>query len=408
MRKILKTTAIVIVFLTTMLALAFTASAGVGGIFLSPYEQPENQVEGASAAAFDLWVTPGMRQEISFNVRNGRDYAVTVELGLNTAITNAGGNINYGATPDQVEFDNSLQFLLSDIASFPGGESHIEIEIPGRTTAIVPITLNVPNEGFDGVILGGVHALLGLTEAEREQGGMIVNRFANVMLIRLSMEGAPPVEPDFALGRVEADVVSSVGSFIARVHNPTPRISSGALASMWVMLAGTDADQALFYHENMPVDFAPHSIFYFILRDREGYGIFPGDYVARVRIEYDGRVWEFDEEFTVTAAAARAVAERAVGQAHMLDLIGTAGPSALTIGLISIAVLLLLAVIYLLLKIRKSQIEQQQSSLEGDDVNTQEKLKRIEDKLARLLDKMEEEEKELPDSSNEESGSDEE
>ena len=357
MRKILRTAAIVTVFLITMLALAFTASAGIGGISLSPYELPPNQIAGSSAASFNLEVTPGTSQQIYFRVRNGREYAVSVELSLNTAVTTAGGRMNYGVNSDIAEHDDSLQFHLDDIARFPGGERELEIEIPGRTSAVVPITLNIPAEGFDGLIQGGVHALVGLTEAEREAGGMIVNRFANIMVMRLRMEGAPPVEPDFTLGQVDADVVSAMSSFIARVHNPMPRLSAGALVSMWIIPVG--ADRAIFYHENNVVDFAPHGIFPFILRDRERHGIFPGDYIARIRVEYDGRVWEFEERFTVTAAAARRMAETAVGQAHMLDLIDT-GPPLLTIVLISLAVLLLLAVIYLLLKTKKNQAAQQQ------------------------------------------------
>ena len=400
MRKILKITAIATVFFITVLALAFTASAGIGGIFLSPYELPENQVEDGSRASFDLYVTPGTTQEIHLNVRNGREYAVMVELGLNTAMTNMGGLITYGATNEQLELDDGVRFLLSDIASFPGGVSSIEIEIPGLTTAIVPITLNIPRDGFEGLLLGGIHSLLGLTQADLEEGGMIVNRFANVMPIRMRVQGGPPIEPDFTLGVVDADVVSAVGSFIARIHNPTPRISAGALASMWIIPVG--ADQAIFYHENMEVEFAPYSIFHFILRDREGYGIFPGDYRARVRVEYDGRVWEFDQEFTVTVAAARAVAEGAVGQAHMLDIIGRPGPPTLVIVLISLAVLLLLAVIYLMLKNMKSNKAAAQQlppppvpgtvspeKAKGDN-GALDKLKGMdEDKLAKMLEQIE-------------------
>ena len=396
MRKILRTAVIVTVFLITMLALAFTASAGVGGVFLSAYEVPPNQVAGSSEANFDLWVTPGQTQEIRFNVRNGRAELVSVEIGLNTAITNAGGRINHGSRPENVEFDDSIQFYLDDFMSFPGGEGSIVIEIPGQTTAIVPITLSIPNEGFEGTILGGIHAQVGVTEEELAQGGMIVNRFANIMQVRLRIQDNYFVEPDFTLGRVDVDVVSAMSSFIARIHNPTPRMSMNALASMWIIPVGTD--QAVFYHENMDVNFAPHSIFHFVLMDREAFGIFPGDYIARVRIEYDGRIWDFEEEITVTAAAARAVAEGAVGQAHMLDIIGRPGPSPLIIALISLAVLLLLAVVFLMLKMKnKGQAVQQQPPANVEPVpqttksdSALDKLKGMdEDKLAKVLEQLE-------------------
>ena len=388
-REILKKTAMVTIFLTTMLALAFTAGAGIGGFSLSAELADGRHVTGN----IELLVTPGETHEVRVHVRNGRDSAIAVELSLNAAITNAGGLINYGTR--DAEFDDSMQYNFGDLAHFPtNGENAITVEIPAMTTAIVPMTVTVPSEGFDGSILGGIHALLGMTEAERAQAGMIANRFANIMPVRLRMEETP-VEPDFALGEIFVDVAAGArGSYIARVHNIAPRIANNALASMWIIPAG--ADQAIFTHENMVVNFAPNAIFHFVVQDRARYGIYPGDYIARVRIEYDGRIWEFEEGFTVTAAAARAIAEGAVGQAHMLDVIGR-GPSVLTIVLISLAVLLLAAVAYLLWKNKKAQAEQQgQPATAGAAPETTgggaiDKLKGMdEDKLAKLLEQMQE------------------
>jgi len=351
MPKMFRITAVAAVFLVTMLALAFTAGASIGGFSISPTNLPENQVDGI-IDFFDLWVTPGQTQEVTFEVRNGRDETITVELSLNSASTIRTGVMVY-SIPDAL-LDDSLEFRLDEIVSFPGGRTEISVEIPGRTAATIPLNVAVPAEGFDGMVLGAVRALMGPIEEDLAQPATIRGRFANTMPIRLRINDIP-VEPGFALGAAGVDVISHRAAYVVHIHNTAPRRSRDALASMWIYPAGSD--QPVFFNENMRVDFAPNAVFAFTLRDEARYGIFPGNYVARVRVEYDDRVWEFEERFTVTMQAAREMAEYAAGQARMLDAIGgSSGPSpALTIALISITVLLLLAIVYLMRKIKRNR-----------------------------------------------------
>ena len=350
MRKAFKTIAIVTVFLTTMLALAFTAGAGLGGFSASPVI-PENQDPNASMATFDFWVTPGMQQEISVNIANQRDEPITVEVNLFTAGTNMNGIIDYFPNPLT---DDSIPFRFEDIATLPSGADNLEI--PARTVATVPINISVPPEGFDGMTLGAVHVLLGITEEERAQAGMIVNRFANAIPVRMRVEGSPRVEePDFYLGEITAEVVSHRAAIIARIHHLAPRMTMGATTSTWIFPAGSDVP--IFSHEYMPTDFAPNAIFPSTMMDLAGYGIQPGNYLARVRIEYDGRVWELERSFTVQAQAAQEVNAGAFNQQVQMPVVAGGGLSTLTIVLIIIGALLIILAVIMLLKSRKNKSE---------------------------------------------------
>ena len=374
MRKTTIMTAMVTVFLATVLALTFTAGAAIGGFALT-IEPPENQAEGVYGF-FDLWVTPGQTQELTLGVRNGRDIPISVEMDINPAATGSAGALQYAE--NYPHLDDSLEYNIRDLVQFGDGTLQMDLDIPAGATAMVPLTLNVPQSGFDGMILGGVHVLLGITQEELDEGGMIVNRFAQVMPIRLRISDVP-AEPDFALGYVRAEVVNYRASFVADIRHTAPRISRGALASMWVYEAGSDLPAMS--HENMSVEFAPNAIMAFTLRDTMGYGIPPGDYRVRVRVEYDGQVWDFEDNATVTAAEARVLAEETIGPQTALGLGGAAGLSlsvpvivAITLG----GVLLLALIIFLIVRAKKKKSTGTQDMLKG--VN--------QDELAKMLEQM--------------------
>ena len=196
MRKAIKLIFIMTVFLTTMLALAFTAGAGLGAFSAHPV-RPENQEPVSSEAEFfDLRVTPGMTQEIVLEVRNFSEDPIFVEITMHTVGTNEAGIVDY-VLPGLS--DDSVPFRLEDVARLPDGADHVVI--PGLATANVPIVLNIPNTSFEGITLGSFRVLLGIDEDEIAEGGMFVNRFSNTVPIRMQMN-SDPVEPDFFLGDV--------------------------------------------------------------------------------------------------------------------------------------------------------------------------------------------------------------
>ena len=389
MRKTIGMTAMVTVFLAAMLAMTFTAGAAIGGFSVSA-NLPENQAEGV-VGFFDLWVDPGDTQEVTINIRNGRDEPISVEMSINPASTSPSGSLHY--TVHEPLFDDSMQYRLNDLASFPGGEVTMDLEIPVGATAVVPVNIQIPDGGFDGMVLGGVHVLLGLTDEERERGGMLVNRFAQVMPIRLRINGTEHFEPDFALGFVRAEVVAGVSNFRANIHHTSPRISRNALGSMWVYQAG--GDTPIMSHVDTRINFAPNTVFEFTLRDRARHGIPAGDYRARIQIEYEGQFWNFEEYFTVTPAEARRMADEAIGQLT-ID-VDPGPPIFLIVGLTLGGVLLLGLIAFLVARAKKKRSATQIDMSRMPPFNgsgsaappAEDKLKGVsQDELERMLEQM--------------------
>ena len=355
MRKALKMIAIVTVLLTTMLALTIAAGAGMGGFSVTP-NLPASQIPGASEAHFDLMVTPGGRYEFTVTVANHRDgEPISVSMRMFNAGTNRNGVMTYF---EEAPSDENIPFRIDEIASLPPGADNIEL--PPNGYAEVTITLDVPPVSFDGIVLGSVNTLLGITDEERAEAGMFVPRFANNMPIRLRMNNNP-VEPDFDLGDVRADLTGYVGAFVVEIHHLAARLSNGAVANAWIYPDGSDT--AIFSSGDFGVDFAPNAIFPMTMMDGEGFGIHPGDYLARARVEYSGRVWEFERRFTVAPAAAAAINQAAIGGQQAAHPAAANGGNPLLIILIVIGILLLLMMMaLLLLKFKKSKQTEQPDS----------------------------------------------
>ena len=334
MRKLTKMTLTAIVFLASVLALAFTASANIGGFSVDPIftENQNPQTRGF----FDVRVNPGERQELSINVSNSGDEDITVEISLNTVGTNRNGNIAYTTMG---EADETMAFPFADIASL--GIVGNEIMVPAGQTVTVPIYADIPAEGFDGVVLGSIVALLGITEEERAAAGMIVNRFANVVIVRLEgreVTGAP----EFLLGDVAAGIVNHRGSVIAQVRNVRPMSVIGVEAAAQIYPVGSS--DPIFARAGVSVDFAPNSIFNFSMVDQAGFGLHPGSYLARVQLEHDGMSWEFEQNFEILPQEAAAINETALNVQQQMPMGGAGGFSPLMMAAIGALAAICIAV----------------------------------------------------------------
>ena len=294
-------------------ALPLMAGASGGGFSVTPII-PENQ-NPENTGVFDLLVYPGQTQEILIDINNANEEEITVEITLISPGTNSNGIIDYGTTGI---IDEAAVSPFHEIASFNFDRY---LTIPAMTTATVPVQFTIPEEGFDGVILGAIHVVRGITDDDFEEADMIVNRFAHVMpvLLRQSTER---VAPDFMLGEVDVQLVNHRATVVAYVRNPQPRFSIGASVSTYIYTA---EGEPRFSITGRDVDFAPSSVFPSSLTDDAGIGIQPGNYIARVRVEYNEQIWEFEEEFTVTAQAAEIVNQAAVNQQHIPEVAGATG-----------------------------------------------------------------------------------
>ena len=298
-----KLTMIVIIAMTA----AMLCTQALAMDFTVMPELPDNQRNNGNSY-FDLKVSPGQQQVIEITISNRSESEILVLVEVITASTNGSGGINYTSKGDIL--DESLKYSFEDIATIP--ESHYAV--PAEGSIQVPISLNIPEDPFDGTILGSIRVLREATEEERAAAGAIVNQYAYVTAVRLVQDeiAADAIVPDFALGEVTAQLVNYRAAITANVRNPLPIVIKEASASAKVFPKGEK--EAIFEQSMAVVDFAPNSIFPFSLVDEAGYGIAAGDYTALITIEYKGESWLFERDFTIAQQEAAAVNQGALNQ----------------------------------------------------------------------------------------------
>ena len=340
----------VIVFLVITAALAVVAGAA-GGFMVIP-NLPDNQ-RPETAGFFNLNVSAGQTQEITMTVENENDFDIAVEISLFTVGTNMNGIIDFTRPGDM---DTTLAHDFNDIATL-GIDNRLHI--PAQSSAVVPVTLNIPAGGIDGMVFGAVHFLRDATDQELEEADMFINRFAHVMSVRLQ-EGDFAIDADFILGDVRAETRYYRAAIVADIRNPLPRMVMGALANAQVYQIGHDTP--IFVINDMGVDFAPNAVLPMTMMDMEGFGVHPGDYLIRVQLEHEGRHWDFVQEFTVYPQEAAVINEAAVNQWEQAPpVVGAAASGQLsvwTVVAIAAGVMALIALVVLLaLKQRASKRE---------------------------------------------------
>jgi len=338
MRKVTNAVVIVSAIIACVLVPALSVIANTGRVSVTPIF-PENQ-DPETSGFFNLRVTAGARQRIEIAVNNPGEEDIQVEVSLFAAATNSNGVIDYTA-PGRM--DESLAHAFEEMATLSGDG---KITVPAGMSTTVPIDIVIPPEGFDGIVLGSIHLLLGITDDERAAAGAIVNRFAHIVILRLQ-ERDTPVQVDFALGAVTTERANNRVVLVAEIRNPQPRLTMQAAVHAQVYPAGSD--EAIFTRTEVTADFAPNTIFPFLILGDSGFYIEPGNYIARIQVERQEERWEFEQAFTVEKPPAPARNETAVHQQQQ----GQRGLSWLLVRIGGVAFLLLLAVSALVLKAKR-------------------------------------------------------
>ena len=190
--------------------------------------------------------------------------------------------------------DETLKFSFEDIASV----TDESITIPAQQSTTIPVSLTIPEEPFDGMILGSIRVLREPTATEIAEAGAILNQFAFVTAVRLVQDNnAENIPAEFILADVRPELVHSMANIIATIRNPQPKIIRGAGVSANIYPQGSN--NAVFVYHSETFDMAPNSVFNLSFIDRERQGLTAGNYTAVIEITFEGEVWRFTESFTI-------------------------------------------------------------------------------------------------------------
>lgn len=141
---------------------------------------PENQVD-SSVSYFDLAVEPGSSQSLEVEVYNSSNEELTIFVDTNFGATNANGVVTYDGSIE--EFDESMELPFNEISNVY--EEEMTIDPNSSSRAIVDI--EIPEEGFDGQIVGGIHFLLEPDQVDETDSAIgFENAFAYVVGVNLT------------------------------------------------------------------------------------------------------------------------------------------------------------------------------------------------------------------------------
>lgn len=346
MQKTHKALAIILLFLITAVIMQTSALAAGIEFSVSPVF-PENQRDEASGY-FDLNVQPGQKQDLSVTVTNQSTEDIVVLVEAITASTNLNGIVNY-TTPGPV--DETLKHSFSDMTKVP----EEFVTIPAQSDKQITVTVTIPDEPFDGIILGSIQVTKELTEEEKNSGATIINKYAYVIAVRLQ-ENNTVIEPDFAMGGVTAELLDFRGSITANIRNLQPTLVKGVSVAAQIYSKGDSSPIMELSKDD--VEFAPNSIFPFSLVDEAGYGIQAGSYLAKIELKHEGKDWSFEQEFEVKSEEAASINQKAVNQTQQRQTatnVALGMPLWALIAITAGGVILLLIIILLIMTMRRMQ-----------------------------------------------------
>ena len=193
-------------------------------------------------------------------------------------------------------YNESLKYPLPDILKLNQGE----YTVPAEGTVTATALLNMPEEAYDGIILGGLvftKADDG-SETKKENQGVtqIENEYQYVIGVMLS-ENDNKVSANMNLKYIKSTLSNYHTSLAVNLQNDTPVIIPNLKISGTVYKKGSSEIYKSTERENIKM--APNSNFDFMI-DWQNHKFEAGDYRVHVIAQNEEYFWEWDENFTIT------------------------------------------------------------------------------------------------------------
>ncbi|MDA9470506.1 DUF916 and DUF3324 domain-containing protein [Enterococcus sp. 5H] len=316
---------------------------------------PDNQMED-NIGYYKLKMAKGQEQTINVTLTNPSEEKLTVNVGLNGAVTNQNGVIEYGDS--DIENDESLKFDFADIVT---GPEFVDLE--AGETKTLELQIKMPETGIEGVIAGGIQ-LMKVNQEDNisdEGGSRIINQYAYVIAMLLQ-ESEGKLTPNLKLNQVFAGQSNYRNAIFVDFSNIIPAFLNNMTVETQINAKGNDT--VLYERKQTAMRMAPNSFIQFPI-SMNGERMVSGTYVANILITSGDQKWAWTEEFEITQEDADKFNERDVG------LVQEKGLNWQLIALIVGAVLLIIGMIFgIMTYLRKKK---QQKELEEKKVNKKKK-----------------------------------
>ena len=265
---------------------------------------PENQIDHR-LSYFDLRMQPGQQQDLKVTVTNESDQPLTVDIAAVSASTNSNGIIDY-RTPDVK--DETLKIAFSEIASVKTPA----LTMSANSAASVIISVTMPEQEFDGVVLGGICITRQLPDQQGAAGSSSPNAsiksvYSYVIGVKLT-ETDTVVIPEFEYTDVYAGLTNFHPALIHTIRNTEAAIVKNMSIQVTIYQLGSNTPLC---NETRIVDMAPNSVMPLSILLPEG-RLDAGSYRSVVNLELSGREWTLERNFAISQALANEINDQAV------------------------------------------------------------------------------------------------
>lgn len=287
-RKILTLLGVFFLFFIGNQAFSAEVPYGVNPIY------PDNQIN-KNLTYYDLTMTPGATQTVEIEVVNTSDEEIEIETKALSGMTNINGVVDYLDESEEFKYDKTLKYPFTDLAKVEKG-----IKIPGKGSVMVPVTITMPADTYDGIVLGGIEFIQKEKEVSDDtSGGMAIhNKFRYLVSFKLSVTDAI-VKPELVLNDVKASQVSFRNVINANIQNTEMAIVNDVAVEAKVTKKGSS--DVLYTSNVKDMQIAPNSNFDLPI----SLGSKPfkaGTYMLYLVVTaYDNQQWEFKKEFVITS-----------------------------------------------------------------------------------------------------------
>ena len=263
---------------------------------------PENQLD-KTLTYFDLRMQPEQTQTLEIEIINQLDMPLVIDVEAISASTNRHGIIDY-KTP--FVRDETLRFPFSTLAKVRDKT----LTVPARSSQTAAITITMPEESFDGIILGGLTFTRKQDKLESSKTTIMNNVFSYVVGVKLS-ESDVVVNPQFELINVAPQSVHYQPEFVHAIRNSQASIVKNMDVEVTVKSKnGVIWAQA----EKSNIDMAPNSILP-LGAPLNGSTFVAGEYISDVTVTYDGQTFSHQYDFVIDSPHANIINDEIITDA---------------------------------------------------------------------------------------------
>lgn len=258
---------------------------------------PDNQVD-KNKTYYDLRIEPNKKQNLKMIVNNSTDKDVMVEITAEAATTNTNGVVEYGVTKSKR--DSTLENSIGDIVTI----SEKEPVIPAKSSKEIILTVNAPEEEFEGILAGGItikeKESAKNTDKDSQKGMAIENRYSYVVAFILHGR-EEQVSSELKLNTVKPDQINVRNIISANVQNTKSKYMNQVTIDAKVTRKNNK--KVLYSEKKDKMQIAPNSNFNFPI-SLNGEALEAGKYTLTMAVDSQGETWNFKKDFTIEKAVA--------------------------------------------------------------------------------------------------------